>query len=397
MKIAFISRWFVEENRRTDGRGGCEQHRVQAFLKMGHEVVVFSQTIHCRRFERHRLNGVSVIVTHRWRRNKWMSILDKLLKPFVGHRKLITDAWDLFHFIRDFGPFDVIEAQCESPDGLVVAFLSLFYQLPPWCVQIFALRYKFVREQPRFTRIHTLGFVFRQAQIVRANSAMVAQIAQDLYGCDPGKMRVTPHNLTRDFLSVAPASSGAGAAPLVLCLSALNAKKGVRYFVEAVPEIRSVLPAVRYQVVGGSTAEDGYASWLKNYAKSKELQGVIDWMGQLDAEQVIQSIQQAAVIVVPSLFDEWNRVAIESLALEKPVVITETCGVAEWVQQHKAGFVIPPGDAPALAQAALTLLQKPLAPSHLKTVSEQVRHEFSPETIAQQCVQTFLEVMPQMR
>ena len=148
MKIAFISRWFFEENARTQGRGGPEQQRVKAYQELGHEVIVLSQSEESRHLEEISINGIRVVTTARWKRKPALAILDKLAKPFTKHRKVFSDARDLRLFLKRYGPFDVLEAQCEEPDGLVVAVASVFSKLPPWCVQLFALRYRFLIESP---------------------------------------------------------------------------------------------------------------------------------------------------------------------------------------------------------------------------------------------------------
>lgn len=137
MKIAFISRWFADEHKRSEERGGSEQHRLQAYRELGHEVVVLSQLADSQELEVRNFNGIPVITSPRWKRLPAFWLLDKVAKLFTGHRKLFTDAWYLHQFLKIYGPFDVLEAQCEDPDGLAVAFFSLFQKLPPWCIQIF--------------------------------------------------------------------------------------------------------------------------------------------------------------------------------------------------------------------------------------------------------------------
>ena len=122
MKIAFISRWLFDEYRRYGGgEGGGELQRAIAYKQMGHEVIALSQSPDVAGMQESELNGLRVILTPRWKRGTLLGIADKLAKPFTRHRKLFTDAWFLCKFLKEYGPFDLVEAQCEEPDGLVVA------------------------------------------------------------------------------------------------------------------------------------------------------------------------------------------------------------------------------------------------------------------------------------
>jgi glycosyltransferase involved in cell wall biosynthesis len=54
-----------------------------------------------------------------------------------------------------------------------------------------------------------------------------------------------------------------------------------------------------------------------------------------------------------------SNATLEAMALGKPVVITDVGGNRELVECGKTGFLVPPGNSEALADALLTCLQKP--------------------------------------
>lgn len=201
MKIAFISRWFVEESRRFGADGGPELQRVQAYEELGHEVIAFSQANDNRDyFEERRLGGIRVVVTPRWKRRWFCWILDRLLKWMTPHRKLATDVVDLSLFLRKYGPFDLIEAQCEEPDGLVVSVLSRFSKLPPWIVTVFSLRYCFVNGLPQFQHKTLFRHVLDRANYVKVHSPLVEKTLRKEYQVSQPNLQVIPANLPLSFL-----------------------------------------------------------------------------------------------------------------------------------------------------------------------------------------------------
>lgn len=68
----------------------------------------------------------------------------------------------------------------------------------------------------------------------------------------------------------------------------------------------------------------------------------------------------ADVVVVPSRLPEsLGRVAIEGMAHGVPPLVSEIGGLPEVVENGTTGWVVPPGDAPALAAALAAIIARP--------------------------------------
>ncbi|MES2307502.1 MAG: glycosyltransferase family 4 protein [Verrucomicrobiota bacterium] len=347
MKIAFVSRWLAEESRRFGSEGGPELQRIQAYEELGHEVIALSQASDVRGyFEERSLGGIRVILTHRWNRRGSCWIADRILKWFTPHRKLATDAYDLAFFLRHYGPFDVIEAQCEEPDGLVISFLSRFQKLPPWMVSVFSLRYHFEDGKPLFALKGVFQHVLNRADVVKVHSPLVQKTLGTEYGITNPNLWIVPPNLSLAFLKELRSIPVGADSNRILCAGALNEKKGVIDFVRAVRILHSKHPDWIFSIAGGSTSKDGYEATLK-----KEAEGLpIQWLGSLKPVDFQIEITRSCLVVVPSRFDEFNRAGVEVTLCGRPLVITETCGVADWVKRLNAGVVVKAVDPKDLAR-----------------------------------------------
>jgi glycosyltransferase involved in cell wall biosynthesis len=76
-------------------------------------------------------------------------------------------------------------------------------------------------------------------------------------------------------------------------------------------------------------------------------------------EDVPRLMAASQVVLVPSLEsakEGFGRVAMEAMAMEKPVVASRTGGLPEVVTEN-TGILVPPGDAQALAEALDRLLE----------------------------------------
>jgi glycosyltransferase involved in cell wall biosynthesis len=367
-------------------------------------VVVLSQSAQVRRLETGRIGALEVWLSPRSRRRDLLTGLrDKWAKQLYGHRKLHSDALDLRDFLARRGPFDLLWAQCEEPDGLVAAMAAqLGVRLPPLLTQIFALRYDFEQNAPRFTEKATLQFAFQRADRLIANSQLVAD-SLAAYAGEAGvaplleKVRVLPPNLERAFLQL----EAAGATPeakRVLFFGALNEKKGALVFLEAVARLAPLDPEASFVVVGGFTEDNpGFERrWNRAVAAARAVIAPekFELLGRVSRDEAIRQIGRAAVVVAPSLFDEFSRAVVEALLLGRPVVTTRTVGAWPLVAEHNAGEVVPPGDGAALAEAIRAVLQpgRPDA-ENARRLALRLRSELSPEAIAQQIVRQFEEMV----
>ncbi|WP_158597344.1 glycosyltransferase family 4 protein [Microbacterium telephonicum] len=81
-----------------------------------------------------------------------------------------------------------------------------------------------------------------------------------------------------------------------------------------------------------------------------------------DHSELRNYYQRAAVIVVasrPNLYTSGSTVALEAQAIGRPVVISDTPGMSDYVHDRETGVLTPPEDAMAMASAVKSLLDAP--------------------------------------
>ena len=98
---------------------------------------------------------------------------------------------------------------------------------------------------------------------------------------------------------------------------------------------------------------------LEGLVRSLGLEGRVHLLGKRDD---IPSLMSAAdAFVLSSVFEGFPLVIIEAMACELPVVVTDSGGPREIVEDGQTGFIVPPKDPDALAQAMLRLMSLPEA------------------------------------
>jgi len=357
MKVLMVSRWLWEERRRNGDSPGFFGELAQAIVARGVDLTLLSQANDAGFIPEPRpIDGLNVHVFSREGRTAALAPFDKLVKPWGGYRKAVTDATIIHRFARAHGPFDAIVAQCEEPDGLACALASLAGGLPPLVTQVHDLRYEFRTEGVRFIRKSSLGFVFRRSARVIANSIPTATWLQREYAVPEDKIGQCRIHLTAPFLAQAARNSDAPApatgSPRILFLGALNEKKGADVFLFAASLAAPDIPAAIFVVVGPETSNDAeYRQLIHGFLKNPVLAHRLEMLGRLDPAAVIDQIRRARVVVCPSLIEPFSRATVEALALGRPVIVTETTGAAQWVGSTGAGSIVPANNPGELASA----------------------------------------------
>lgn len=72
--------------------------------------------------------------------------------------------------------------------------------------------------------------------------------------------------------------------------------------------------------------------------------------------EVAAALDDSSLLVLPSLSEGLPRVAMEAFARGRPVVGSRAGGIPDIVQDGINGLLVPPGDAPALAEALVRVL-----------------------------------------
>ncbi len=77
--------------------------------------------------------------------------------------------------------------------------------------------------------------------------------------------------------------------------------------------------------------------------------------GWLDEAQILSELQNAHALLMPSFAEGLPMVIMEAMAAGRLVIATYIAGIPELVQQGKTGWLVPAGDARALADAMAEL------------------------------------------
>src|SRR5918996_1070833 len=141
----------------------------------------------------------------------------------------------------------------------------------------------------------------------------------------------------------------AGSEPRLLCIGRLIPVKGHLVLLRSLAQARGRVPDLVLDVAGQGPLEPA----LKAYAGELGLSDAVRFLGFVSPIQ--GAIEDAAAVVVPSLGEGFGMVALEAMERGRPVIASDVGGLPEIVADGETGFVVPAGDAEALADAMVAL------------------------------------------
>lgn len=148
--------------------------------------------------------------------------------------------------------------------------------------------------------------------------------------------------------------------PVILSLARLstNEHKGQDRVLQSMPLVLQQVPEAVYLVVGGGTDERVEAVLREH----PELRPSVVFAGAAADDQRVDYYNLAEVYVLPSKFEGFGIVFIESLACGVPVVASDGYGCRAGLLNGELGLLVPPDDLPAIAQAIVAILKKTATP-----------------------------------
>ncbi len=187
-----------------------------------------------------------------------------------------------------------------------------------------------------------------------------AQYLAEHEGCPPHKVRVIPNGIDVErFRPQAPCPSlratlqlPAGA-PVVGIVAALRPEKNHGLFLEAAAAVLAEIPEARFLIVGDGPQRPA----LHDAARRLGIDQAVHFLG---TRSDIPEILALCEVFALSSHMEANPVSIlEAAACGKPVVATRVGSVPENVHDGQTGYLVPPGDARAMADRIVRLLRNP--------------------------------------
>lgn len=204
------------------------------------------------------------------------------------------------------------------------------------------------------------------------------------YGISPEKTRVIYNGIdTEEFdpKAIGTDPTEFDGKPVVGTVGSLTPVKGQSSLIKAAPEILERFPDAEFVLVGDGPLRDELESLARNLGVEEHVRftGI--------RQDIPEILSQFDVFVFPSRPANSQRVAetlgiavLEAMAMEVPVIASDTGGVSEVIEQGESGLLVSPDDPGAIVKSVETIISNQSVGDELaRSGRERVLDRFSIE------------------
>jgi glycosyltransferase involved in cell wall biosynthesis len=171
------------------------------------------------------------------------------------------------------------------------------------------------------------------------------------------------------------APGGPRHAKRLLFVGRLNAQKGIGLLLQSLAAMHQ---QVDLDVVGDGKDRDA----LRAQADALGVGPRVHWHGALPQPQLLEFYRGATALVVPSRDEGFGLVAVEAQLCETPVVAFASGGLSDTMEDGVTGYLVPPGDAAALASTLDRVVASELRHEIGRAGRQSALARFAPDSVA---------------
>jgi D-inositol-3-phosphate glycosyltransferase len=183
------------------------------------------------------------------------------------------------------------------------------------------------------------------------------------YDAAPDKIGIVPCGVNLEICRPVPRAAarrelGLAGEKILLFVGRIDPLKGIDQLLRAIP----LLPdreGLRLLVIGGDEQSQSEVDKLRGLAAGLGIENSVSFEGIVRHDRLPYYYSAADVCVVPSYYESFGLVALESLACGTPVVASDVGDLRNIIRQGETGFIVPENTPPRLASAIALFLGAP--------------------------------------
>lgn len=142
---------------------------------------------------------------------------------------------------------------------------------------------------------------------------------------------------------------------LIFWVGRMVREKGVHVLLEALPRVRINFPNAKVVIVGG-----GFRDHLVHLAAQLGISQQVFFTGFVPDDELLRLYKVIDVACFPSLYEPFGIVALEAMAANVPVVVSNAGGLNEIIEHDISGIATYAGDPNSLAWGLARVLGDPV-------------------------------------
>ncbi len=247
--------------------------------------------------------------------------------------------------------FDLIDSHFAPPAGVAAAALARVFRKP----YVVTLRGNETDHAVYAPRRRAIAWALRGAARVLTVSERLRRFAIEL-GCDAGRVITTPNGI--DGTVFFPRERQPQTRKVILSAGYLVERKGHHRVAEALRMVVDSGVDAELWIAGGPGREGDFEGEIRTAVTRAQVEDRTKFLGPVKPQQLAQLMSDCDVFALASRNEGWPNVVHEAMGCGAPVVATDIGAVNEMIPDDRFGYVVPFGNAEALATALRTALTR---------------------------------------
>lgn len=249
-----------------------------------------------------------------------------------------------------------------------------------------------------------------EQMIVEDADYIIAECPQDKqdliehYNADPTRITIIPCGFSSEEFGPAPKAGARRRIGLskddvvLLQLGRIVPRKGVDNVIRAMHYLKDI-PNIKLLVVGGSDEKpdfdrDPEFKRLKALARAEGVESKVIFTGRRNRRQLKYYYQAADFFISTPWYEPFGITPLEAMACGTPVIGSDVGGIKYTVRHEDTGFLVPPHDPLALAEAVKTGIACPERYGQLcRNALQRVNENFTWSFVAQKAERLYMRVI----
>lgn len=278
-----------------------------------------------------------------------------------GKRRLLKGLEHPFNWIRLLcriareKPFNaLVHIQWNAMPSFDWAFM---YILRVMGFPIVFTAHNVVPHDPQLGDHFFAGLAYRMADAIIVHAEENKRELESLFRSNTSKVHVIPFGTFNDFLLPYPPISKSEArrkiglpehAKVLLFFGRIRPYKGLEYLIKATSLAAKKVSSLVLLIVGTCSDFHPYRRLIEEWG----IEGnVLACLSPMPTSENRVYFQAADIVVLPYVHIYQSIVVYMAAANKKPAIVTRTGGLPDVVEERKSGFLVPPKDIQALAEA----------------------------------------------
>ncbi len=220
-----------------------------------------------------------------------------------------------------------------------------------------------------------IDFGYRRADQVIVHAEQLKQVVVDRLGIPSGVVHVVPHIALGDDTDQTDVKEEDH---LILFFGRIWEYKGLEYLIRAEPLITAQVPDAKIVIAGRGEDFCRYRRMMVHPER------FIVYNEYISNDKRAELFRRASIVALPYIDASQSGIISFAYTFAKPVVATTVGGLPEMIDHGRTGYLVPPRDENALAEAIIHLLRdKTLRHQLGANGKRKIDTECSPRAVAQ--------------